>query len=406
MNMDWNEFYQTLGAAEDFVKSFEPYKDELLSNATDEFPFFMERDFYTQYYPLCGRNDCEKVFAEMEKVADIVRKNPIAARYANMIHYALYCRKELLWQVQWLSTEKIFGENEGIFNLFIALSVLPKVRNKHIELGLDEKFMYGMAKWISAFTDIYAVAHNGCTGHPLSNLYWLRFSVTGELFRIGRLEYLPRPWFADFPHIYRSCKTGKFVVLCRNGWAFDKNHLRVEPESSETVFRTELVIENGKVTGTAVNPSGLPETEAEVTLDLTEWELFVKDGEEVMTLHIPGGEQMTYDSIKSSLAEAKKFYKTVFNKDIKIFCCNSWIFNPVWQKELPNSNIAEWQRNSFMTPPFIADGISGLFFVYGERECDPRQKTCVTSLHRAFCRIFDRGEKLRQGAMFIPGDDV
>ena len=80
MNMDWNEFYQTLGAAEDFVKSFEPYKDELLSNATDEFPFFMERDFYTQYYPLCGRNDCEKVFAEMENTKKRLKEDAIKER--------------------------------------------------------------------------------------------------------------------------------------------------------------------------------------------------------------------------------------------------------------------------------------------------------------------------------------
>ena len=78
--MDWNEFYQTLGAAEDFVKSFEPYKDELLSNATDEFPFFMERDFYTQYYPLCGRNDCEKVFAEMENTKRRIKEEAIKDR--------------------------------------------------------------------------------------------------------------------------------------------------------------------------------------------------------------------------------------------------------------------------------------------------------------------------------------
>ena len=403
--MNWEKLFDLLAYNKDFMQSVEPFKQELELNSTDTLPFFAEEDFYTEYYPLCGRDDAEKVYPAIKSVVRILKTEPLAARYANMIHYGLFRREKLLAEVSWATTEKIFGDNAGIFNLLIALSALPFVRRKHIELGLDESFMYGIARWIGGFAGVYEKV-NHHAGHPLANLYWLRFSINGELFRIGRLEFLPRPWNVDMPHIYKNRKTNQMVVLCRNNWTFDKNLLRVAPESPEVEFIAELVVANNHVSGTAVLSSGMPDFEKKTVLNLDEWELYVKDGEQCVSLHIPCGGGMTPEAVNRSLKDAVTFYKKMFDTDVKIFFCTSWLFNPVWQKELPDSNIARWQRNSFMTPPLIADGISGLFFIYGQRECDPRRSEAETSLHRAFCRIFDRQEKLRAGAMFILAENI
>ena len=59
-----------------------------------------------------------------------------------------------------------------------------------------------------------------------------------------------------------------------------------------------------------------------------------------------------------------------------------------------------------MTPRLPPDGRSGLFFVYGEHDCDPRERPCKTALHQAFRRIFERGEPLRSGGMILPAADV
>lgn len=398
--MNCSKFCAELGFDETFAQSLSPYWTELSEKSSAELPHFMQEEFYTEYYMLCGRDDSEKVFPLMKKVSDIANSNPVCCRYASMIYYGLFIRAEILSEIQWMSPEKVFGDDAGIFHLMLALSALPLIRQKHIEYGLDESFMHGVARWIGSFVEIYSIAHNGKAGHPLSNLYWLRLSIDGSLFRIGRLEYLPRPWHKDLPHIYRNKITDEKIVLCRDKWAFDKNFLRVAIDDSNVFFTTRYVVENNHIIGTPVNSSGLPERK-EVVLDAEQWELFVADGEECMSLHIPGGEKLTLEAVHDSLRKAIKFYKQLFNKEIKIFYCTSWLFNPVWQKELPDSAIAEWQRDSFLTPPAIADGVSGLFFVYGEPQCDPRTKEIKTSLHKAFCRIFDRNEKLRSGSMFI-----
>ena len=115
---------------------------------------------------------------------------------------------------------------------------------------------------------------------------------------------------------------------------------------------------------------------------------------------------MTLAAVRESLIEAVKFYHDNLGQEIKVFTCGSWILNPDWERELPNSNLAALERNVYMTPCPLPEGKPGLFFVYGEDDCDPRQRPCTTSLHRAFRRIMERGEELRIGYMFIPASEV
>ena len=323
-----------------------------------------------------------------------------------MLHYAFFLAPSCIQSIKWLSPEAVFGRNTGIFHLMLAMSCLPLVRKKHIELNIPEKYMFGTAQWIGSTIGIYAAAHDGYPGHTFSQTHWLRASVDGRLFRIGRLEFLPRYWTADFPAVYRRKNSGSLAVLCTDGWAFDEQSFRVDPEKSAPVHVTRLKFFNGKVSGIPVSPYGKPLFDRELTLDLNDWEPLWSPWEQQYTIHIPGGGGMTLEAVRNSLIEAVKFYHDYLGQDIKVFTCSSWILNPVWEQELPNSNMAALQRNVFMTPCPPPGGNPGLFFVYGEHGCDPRQRPCKTALHQAFRRIFERGEPLRSGTMIIPASDV
>ena len=112
------------------------------------------------------------------------------------------------------------------------------------------------------------------------------------------------------------------------------------------------------------------------------------------------------EAVRASLIEARSFFHDYLHRDFKVFTCASWILNPAWEKELPESNMAVMQRNVYMTPSAPPGGNPGVFFVYGDNECDPRTRPQTTRLHQAFCRILDRGEPLRNGFMFLPADDA
>ena len=403
--MDIRTMADMMGFDAGFTARILPYEKQLMENSSEEFPFFMEKEYYAKFYPWCGGPDPAEIFPLMESVAEIVRNNPAAARYASMMHYTIYKSRPAL-PVKWAAPTVVFGKNTGIFQLLIGLSSLSLIEQKYAELNLPEKYLRGIARWIGGTIAIYASAHNGYPGQSLNQLQWLRNSVEGRLFRCGRLEFLPRNWSLDLPAVYRSRNDRSLAVLCLDGWAFDAEGFRVNPETTRPVFTARLVFKDGKVTGMPVTPFGKPVRDRELTLDLREWEPLCAPWEQVVTVHIPAGGGMTPEAVKASFIEAKQLFREYLGKDIKVFTCGSWILNPAWEKELPDSNMAALMRNVYLTPCPPPAGNPGVFFVYGDDSCDPRERPRTTKLHQAFCRILDRNEPLRAGYMFLPADEA
>ena len=406
--MDFQSFSREIGFSEAFIHEFMPHFRQLWDHSSEAFPAFMEREFYTQYYPLCrGPAEPAEVFPLMDEVVAEVRSNPAAARYASMLHYALFLADPQI-SLDWPSPTGIFDRNTGIFQLMVALSALPLVEKKYAEMKLPEEQFLGIARWIGGTMLLYGAAHDGYPGHSLKQTCSLRHSIDGELFRIGRLEYWARSWNDQFPAVYRDRNRGRLAVLCRDGWAFDEEGFRVDPKKERPAFTARLRFRSGRIAGIPVTPYGKPVRGREMTLDLKEWEPLCAPWDPCVTVHVPAGGGMTLEAVRDSLAEAKRFYRKYFDTDIRVFTCASWILNPDLEKELPDTHFAELQRNVYLTPcpPPPENGLFGTFFVYGEDNCDPRSRPRTTRLHHALCRILDRGGKLRTGRMFLPADDV
>ena len=210
-----------------------------------------------------------------------------------MLHYAFFLAPSFIQAIPWRSPEAVFGRNAGIFQLLVAMSCLPLVRQKHAELNIPEKYMIGTAQWIGGTIGIYAAAHDGCPGHTITQTHWLRLSVDGRLFRIGRLEFLPRFWSDGFPAVYRRKNSRSLAVLCLDGWAFDEQGFRVDPEKTAPAHVTSLKFANGTVKGIPVSPYGKPLFERELTLDLNDWEPLWAPWEPQYTVHIPGCPQFS-----------------------------------------------------------------------------------------------------------------
>ena len=81
--------------------------------------------------------------------------------------------------------------------------------------------------------------------------------LRGGLFRIGRFEYLIHSAPDWLPAIYRSCKTGRTVALCRDGWLLTEEGFRPPrealPRHGWTTAR--LIEQNGSVSGIPVDPA-------------------------------------------------------------------------------------------------------------------------------------------------------
>ena len=117
-------------------------------------------------------------------------------------------------------------------------------------------------------------------------------------------------------------------------------------------------------------------------------------------IHIPGGGGMKRVLIEDSLRKARDFFPKYFKRRVAGFSCFTWIFNPDFEEELPNSNLADFMREVYLFP-FKSVGVEGLQFVFGKSSKDWSDFPADNSLRLAFHRLREAGKRLKAGGMFI-----
>ncbi len=306
----------------------------------------------------------------------------------------------------WPAPEQFLTPRQcGLFNLLAALAALPRIERACRELGLPPEYADGTARWIGGTIGIYAAAHHGAPGHDLRQIHWLKHYMEKRLFRIGRFEYMIQTAPEWLPAIYRSRKSGQTVALCREGWQLDRNGFRVRPGATGE-YSARFDEQADRVTGIPINPAtGRAEVLRSRTIDTEEYVPVLSANDWVPGIHIPGGGGMTPELTKRSLVQAVEFFRTFFRREIRAFCCESWILNPDWLTELPDSNLARFMKELYLTPVPETDR-AGLFFVFGRDDGDPATYPADNSLRRAFRRLIDAGRPLRAGGMFLLTADL
>lgn len=198
------------------------------------------------------------------------------------------------------------------------------------------------------------------------------------------------------------------MVFCRDKWRFmpDGSIPQISTPDSELV-PVKLKILDNHVTGTPVTPYGKVLIGRKVTIDLAEWEGICQPWELVPSIHIPGGGGMKPELVKQSMLDAKEFFRKYFKQDVKLFVCASWILNPDWETELPDSNLAKFMREGYMTPFGRAGGRDGIFFIFGRTDNEaPLTYPAHNTMQQAFHRLLKAGRPLRSGAVFFLTDKL
>lgn len=306
----------------------------------------------------------------------------------------------------WPAPEQFLTPRQcGLFQLLLALAALPRIEGAYRELGLPPEYAAGPARWIGGTIAIYAAAHDGNPGHDLRQIHWLKCYMEKRLFRVGRFEFMIQGAPEWLPAIYRSRETGRTIAFCRTGWQLDRSGFRVRRGATgEYTARFDELA--NRVTGIPIDPAtGRAEVHRTETIDTGEYAPVLSAHDWVPGIHIPGGGGMTPEATKASLVQAVEFFRTFFRREIRAFCCESWILNPDWLTELPGSHLARFMEELYLTPVPECDR-AGLFFVFGRDDGDPAAYPADNSLRRAFRRLIDAGRPLRAGGMFLLTADL
>jgi len=403
--MEIGELCTELGFSEIVKMRLQPRWEELTNVKNGKLPDFLSEAFFLKYYDFVHGPALGEVLPRVRSVIDICKKTPAAAFWLQIVAKGSFRVKPCI-TFDFTPPALPFGENDGIANLLAALSSAPDIWEKCQRRGIPLSYASDAMRWIGGEMASHAAGNGGLPGFRLRQMYWMRHYIDGNLYRIGRFEYLMHTAPEWTPVVLRNAK-GELAALCRPGMRLDKNGLAASAQMDDNEATvSEFIENNGALTGIPVSPNGFARVCERATYDLKSWHPAYNPWNLVPSIHIPGGERMPLDSAIDSMRGAKSFFKTYFNRDVPLFVCNSWIFNPAWERYAPECNMARLQRTGFLSPAGAPGRRDGMGFLYGRSDVDPSELPAKNHAQDMMRRAFLDEGTLRTGCMFALCDDL
>lgn len=337
--------------------------------------------------------------------ADHVRSLPDLSAFAWHLHCLVY---EHLDNPEWPNTRHwpypipALGEATGALYLLIALAAIPRMRAAHARRGIPETISRDCCSHYPVSLANFREHYGSACGIAPRSVYWVRNHAQGDLIRLGRLEYMVKPFNGPLV-AYRHQVTGAVAALAASGTRFrEDGFLAFEDEAAAFVAHSAV---SGQVAaGTPLSPEGRA-LNSTVELPLSEWRQALAPGDPILEVHIPAGGGMTPEKCRDSMQQALEFFPR-YHPELPFngFACRSWILNPeLEQIYRPDSNMVLWQRELYLFPS--AGGRGSIYFVFGQDDIDPETAPRDTSLRRALLDHMATGQRFQGGGMFLLTED-
>lgn len=284
-----------------------------------------------------------------------------------------------------------------------AVGITPRGREFYRAKGIPEDIIEATLKRLTVVNDFHREI-TGRHGMYPASLAWQRNHFRDPLiYSLGRFNYrIIAP--LGLGVLLKRRSDGKRLMLAGDNWAIDRENLRTIGDG-EVVFTTTLSEEKGTWTGYPVTPYGKV-LDQQITCPAEEFEVLLQPGDKMLDLHIPGGGGMTPERCIDSFRKAFAFFETYYPADFKkVIYSSSWIFNPAFEKRLPECNMAKFMRETWLFPQ-SSTGADGYYFLFGTKTPDVANAPRDTTLRRTMLDILESGEKLRQGGMFLLKEDL
>jgi hypothetical protein len=401
--MELKNFCAAMGLAEEAVCQLKPHWEKILNEWNGQLPEFVSEKFLRKYLPFLQLpvEDEEEIIKRARKIIELCEKDEACALYMFVLHYGALI---LNLQLNPALKSDVWGENEGIAALLAAVSCAPLVEESCRKKGIPEKYALDALQWIGGTVAIYKLAHNNIPGHSLNQLYWLHLHVDGELYRIGRFEYLIHRLPEWVSLIFRN-EDGVLAVLAPPKLKLDARGRVVNKDE----YIESFIEEDGPfITGIPCSADGFARVNETLTIDRREFKPLCSAWDIVPSIHIPGGLRMGWEEVLDSMKEAKDFFRRYLKTEIRMIVCGSWILNPALEKFAPKGNMARFRKEVFALPMMRwgSEGRDGMFFAFGRGDVDPTELEAVNSVQRLLQEIFRAEGTLRTGGMFVLTEDL
>jgi len=346
--------------------------------------------------------------AELAGIARQVKDDSTLLPIFASFHEATALRGE--WRRQWSplpfdpTVQSVFGERTSLFYVLAYMAALPYAEKEYLRRGIGAEVfdatMSDFGLWL-----FYIYERTGRWG--FDRFMWIWLHLTGELFRLGRLQYVLTN-FEFGVAAFRHKNTRRVLLLAdpevklrADGCALgagrvhldDDQPVEAEPPSAETWQATFTESADGWC-GNPVVPYGNV-LKPQLFLPRPEWECLLRRGDPVLDVHIPRYAPFTVEACRDSLRQACDFFPAQYPQRLfKATFCHTWFFTPQLQQILPaESNIVRFQREFYLFPHPGGPGFLWSF-VFSETEFDPAKAPRDTSLRRAVLDWLGDGKEL------------
>jgi hypothetical protein len=306
---------------------------------------------------------------------------------------------------RWPNLDQRLGKDSPLFYFLLTLASVCLARQKHEELGIPGDVACANAKNVFGHGE-RQVLTTGRWGTEQRLLPWMRNHTTGELFRLGRLHFMIRP-FRGCVRAFRNRESGAVAALAVDGTRFVEPGILLHGKVAEgrRAWVASFSEDGDGYHGVPVSPWGYA-CEEEITLDRSGWEPALTPGDPMIEVHIPGGGGMTVERVRDAMTHALDFFPRYFpERPFVGFVCTSWVFNARFSEILPpEANIRQNQEQVYLYP-VSSGGRDGVYFIFGTDVVDPATSPRDTSIQRVMLSELEAERPLLTGGMFLLLDD-
>ena len=251
---------------------------------------------------------------------------------------------------EWLPLSELYppeGADEMAYAMAPGLALCTQLEDMVDSLtakGIPKEMIIKCLKAPVAGVISYQNKHDGRPGHNL--LWWQQRNIKGRIFQIGRLEYELGIGFPDQAVVFCDDR-GEIITLAndielhRSGFALGSVHY----EDRLGSWKAQIQENEWGWVGYPYGSNGLVASQT-VFLKKGKWKKILEPKDQVISIHIPGGEKLTPALVDESLCAAKEFIAAYYpDVEYKAFICGSWLMDPqVCDLAGEESNITKFNR--------------------------------------------------------------
>jgi len=343
--------------------------------------------------------------ATMQILLDLgqrISADPDLRSIASAAHHCVYEIKED-YTAALHQADTAFGSQADLLHALLVLDSMRLVREKQQARGVPSEIAQAINQRHAVAWLNHAIATRGDVGIPDWMPSWFRTVGSGELYRLGRLEFILQAWDAPF-RAYAHRQTHEVIVLAKAGQRYTQDGYLAG--STDTAWTASLIETGDALIGVPISPRGyaLPNR---VRLPRSEWHMVLGQGDDVLDMHVPGEGALTLDVLGDALTQAEAFFDKYYpERPFAAYVCDSWLFGPQLEAMLPKeSNIVRWQHEGYLLPGH-EDSESFLLFMFGSRTIDLASAPQDTRLRRATVTHLASGGVLHSGRYLLLRSDL